>query len=99
MYLTELEFLQLRNMTLNQSHSCSLSVCEALFTHFVFLQDVCVPLSHLAELISKSKQQLDASSLIWYVYCHVFPSKRKAESYQIVMPMPIYFLCFMMTAP
>lgn len=32
-----------------------------------FLQDVCVPLSRLAELISKSKQELDASPLVWYV--------------------------------
>lgn len=30
-------------------------------------QDVCVPLSHLAECITKSKEELDASSLLWYV--------------------------------
>ncbi|THU48059.1 hypothetical protein C4D60_Mb09t22240 [Musa balbisiana] len=29
--------------------------------------DVCVPLSRLAECISKSKQELDASSLLWYL--------------------------------
>lgn len=38
---------------------CSPRIC--LF----ILQDVCVPLSHLAELVSKSKQVLDASSLVW----------------------------------
>ncbi|XP_076892244.1 D-lactate dehydrogenase [cytochrome], mitochondrial-like [Bidens hawaiensis] len=38
--------------------------CEAMTT------DVCVPLSHLAELISKSKQKLDASPLICTVIAH-----------------------------
>lgn len=28
---------------------------------------MCVPLSHLAELISRSKQELDSSPLTWYV--------------------------------
>ncbi|KAI9153123.1 hypothetical protein LWI28_006182 [Acer negundo] len=32
--------------------------------------DVCVPLSHLAELISKSKQELDASPLLCAVVAH-----------------------------
>ncbi|KAL5808546.1 hypothetical protein ACOSQ3_029237 [Xanthoceras sorbifolium] len=32
--------------------------------------DVCVPLSHLAELISKSKQEFDASSLVCTVIAH-----------------------------
>ena len=30
------------------------------------LQDVCVPLSRLAALISVSKQEIDASPLVWY---------------------------------
>ncbi|KAF5770283.1 putative oxidoreductase [Helianthus annuus] len=38
--------------------------CEAMTT------DVCVPLSHLAELISKSKQELDASPLLGTVIAH-----------------------------
>lgn len=37
------------------------------FTYRNILQDVCVPLSHLAELISISKKELDASPLLWYV--------------------------------
>ncbi|KAH6802816.1 FAD-linked oxidases family protein, partial [Perilla frutescens var. frutescens] len=32
--------------------------------------DVCVPLSHLAELISRSKQELDASPLLCTVIAH-----------------------------
>lgn len=38
--------------------------CEAMIT------DVCVPLSHLAELISKSKEKLDASSLLCTIIAH-----------------------------
>ncbi|XP_049379516.1 D-lactate dehydrogenase [cytochrome], mitochondrial isoform X2 [Solanum stenotomum] len=38
--------------------------CEAMIT------DVCVPLSHLAELISRSKQELDASPLTCTVIAH-----------------------------
>ncbi|WCJ34129.1 D-lactate dehydrogenase [cytochrome] mitochondrial [Euphorbia peplus] len=38
--------------------------CEAM------ISDVCVPLSHLAELISRSKQELDASSLLCTVIAH-----------------------------
>ncbi|XP_070047465.1 D-lactate dehydrogenase [cytochrome], mitochondrial [Nicotiana tomentosiformis] len=34
------------------------------------ITDVCVPLSHLAELISRSKQELDASPLICTVIAH-----------------------------
>uniref|UniRef100_A0A1S4CQU7 D-lactate dehydrogenase [cytochrome], mitochondrial-like isoform X2 n=1 Tax=Nicotiana tabacum TaxID=4097 RepID=A0A1S4CQU7_TOBAC len=36
----------------------------------ILLQDVCVPLSHLAELISRSKQELDASPLTCTVIAH-----------------------------
>ncbi|XP_050228692.1 D-lactate dehydrogenase [cytochrome], mitochondrial [Mercurialis annua] len=38
--------------------------CEAM------ISDVCVPLSRLAELISQSKQELDASSLVCTVIAH-----------------------------
>ncbi|WOG98229.1 hypothetical protein DCAR_0417570 [Daucus carota subsp. sativus] len=38
--------------------------CEAM------ISDVCVPLSHLAELISKSKEELDASPLMCMVVAH-----------------------------
>ncbi|KAI5679698.1 hypothetical protein M9H77_00925 [Catharanthus roseus] len=38
--------------------------CEAMIT------DVCVPLSHLAELISMSKEQMDSSSLLGTVIAH-----------------------------
>ncbi|KAK4581888.1 hypothetical protein RGQ29_025159 [Quercus rubra] len=38
--------------------------CEAMCT------DVCVPLSHLAELIARSKQELDASPLVCTVIAH-----------------------------
>ncbi|GAV57274.1 FAD_binding_4 domain-containing protein/FAD-oxidase_C domain-containing protein [Cephalotus follicularis] len=34
------------------------------------ITDVCVPLSHLAELISRSKQELDASQLVCMVIAH-----------------------------
>lgn len=34
------------------------------------ISDVCVPLSHLAELISRSKKELDASSLVCTVIAH-----------------------------
>ncbi|XP_038903405.1 D-lactate dehydrogenase [cytochrome], mitochondrial isoform X2 [Benincasa hispida] len=43
----------------------ALWACFALVPHFeAMITDVCVPLSHLAELISSSKRELDASSLI-----------------------------------
>ena len=41
-------------------------------TDFHLIQDVCVPLSRLAECITKSKQELDASSLLWYVIMKLF---------------------------
>ncbi|KAL6336204.1 hypothetical protein AAG906_011086 [Vitis piasezkii] len=49
----------------------ALWACFAMEPSFeAMISDVCVPLSHLAELISKSKQQLDASSLICPVVAH-----------------------------
>ncbi|XP_071707655.1 D-lactate dehydrogenase [cytochrome], mitochondrial-like [Rutidosis leptorrhynchoides] len=45
--------------------------CLALAPGFEsIITDVCVPLSHLAELISKSKEKLDASSLVCTVIAH-----------------------------
>ncbi|CAL9229413.1 unnamed protein product [Arabidopsis halleri] len=38
--------------------------------HEAMITDVCVPLSHLAELISRSKKELDASSLLCTVIAH-----------------------------
>lgn len=50
---------------------------EALWSCFAMepkyeamISDVCVPLSHLAELISKSKKELDASPLVCTVVAH-----------------------------
>lgn len=37
-----------------------------MLLYLLFVQDVCVPLSRLAECISTSKQLLDASPLTWY---------------------------------
>ncbi|CAK9322942.1 unnamed protein product [Citrullus colocynthis] len=49
----------------------ALWACFALVPHFeAMITDVCVPLSHLAELISSSKQELDASSLVCTVIAH-----------------------------
>ncbi|KAK6944165.1 FAD-linked oxidase, C-terminal [Dillenia turbinata] len=39
-------------------------------TYEAMITDVCVPLSHLAELISRSKQELDASELVCTVVAH-----------------------------
>lgn len=44
---------------------CYLNFLLLTFFLFFFLQDVCVPLSHLGELISRSKKELDASPLLW----------------------------------
>ncbi|ESQ40583.1 hypothetical protein EUTSA_v10013121mg [Eutrema salsugineum] len=38
--------------------------------HEAMITDVCVPLSHLAELISRSKKELDASQLLCTVIAH-----------------------------
>ncbi|XP_004136541.2 D-lactate dehydrogenase [cytochrome], mitochondrial isoform X1 [Cucumis sativus] len=49
----------------------ALWACFALVPHFeAMITDVCVPLSHLAELISSSKRELDASSLVCTVIAH-----------------------------
>ncbi|KAH7554213.1 hypothetical protein JRO89_XS12G0135400 [Xanthoceras sorbifolium] len=49
----------------------ALWACFAMKPGFeAMTSDVCVPLSHLAELISKSKQELDASSLVCTVIAH-----------------------------
>lgn len=49
----------------------ALWACFALVPNFeAMITDVCVPLSHLAELISSSKQALDASSLVCTVIAH-----------------------------
>ncbi|XP_022151406.1 D-lactate dehydrogenase [cytochrome], mitochondrial isoform X2 [Momordica charantia] len=49
----------------------ALWACFALVPHFeAMITDVCVPLSHLAELISSSKQELDASPLVCTVIAH-----------------------------
>ncbi|GMN39628.1 hypothetical protein TIFTF001_008855 [Ficus carica] len=49
----------------------ALWACFAMEPDFeAMITDVCVPLSHLAELISRSKQELDASSLVCTVIAH-----------------------------
>ncbi|XP_015869954.2 D-lactate dehydrogenase [cytochrome], mitochondrial [Ziziphus jujuba] len=49
----------------------ALWACFAMEPNFeAMITDVCVPLSHLAELISKSKQKLDASPLVCMVIAH-----------------------------
>ncbi|XP_059310487.1 D-lactate dehydrogenase [cytochrome], mitochondrial isoform X3 [Lycium ferocissimum] len=49
----------------------ALWACFAMKPHFeAMITDVCVPLSHLAELISRSKQELDASPLTCTVIAH-----------------------------
>ncbi|XP_017977104.1 PREDICTED: D-lactate dehydrogenase [cytochrome], mitochondrial [Theobroma cacao] len=49
----------------------ALWACFAMEPNFeAMISDVCVPLSHLAELISRSKQELDASSLVCTVIAH-----------------------------
>ncbi|KAM7262018.1 hypothetical protein ACFE04_021095 [Oxalis oulophora] len=49
----------------------ALWACFAMEPNFeAMITDVCVPLSHLAELISKSKQVLDASPLVCTVIAH-----------------------------
>ncbi|XP_021886902.1 D-lactate dehydrogenase [cytochrome], mitochondrial-like [Carica papaya] len=49
----------------------ALWACFAMEPNFeAMISDVCVPLSHLAELISSSKQELDASSLVCTVIAH-----------------------------
>uniref|UniRef100_A0A2P2LG10 D-lactate dehydrogenase cytochrome isoform X2 n=1 Tax=Rhizophora mucronata TaxID=61149 RepID=A0A2P2LG10_RHIMU len=45
----------------------ALWACFAMEPKFeAMISDVCVPLSRLADLISRSKQELDASPLVWY---------------------------------
>ncbi|CAA0837794.1 D-lactate dehydrogenase [Striga hermonthica] len=49
----------------------ALWACFALVPNFeAMITDVCVPLSRLAELISRSKQELDSSSLVCTVIAH-----------------------------
>ncbi|MCD9641380.1 hypothetical protein HAX54_027546 [Datura stramonium] len=49
----------------------ALWACFAMEPNFeAMITDVCVPLSHLAELISRSKQELDASPLTCTVIAH-----------------------------
>nr|GMD47838.1 D-lactate dehydrogenase [cytochrome], mitochondrial [Ipomoea batatas] len=49
----------------------ALWACFAMEPNFeAMITDVCVPLSHLAELISRSKQELDASPLVCTVIAH-----------------------------
>ncbi|KAK9986540.1 hypothetical protein SO802_031491 [Lithocarpus litseifolius] len=49
----------------------ALWACFAMEPNFeAMISDVCVPLSHLAELISRSKQELDASPLVCTVIAH-----------------------------
>nr|XP_023878640.1 D-lactate dehydrogenase [cytochrome], mitochondrial-like isoform X2 [Quercus suber]POE78095.1 d-lactate dehydrogenase [cytochrome], mitochondrial [Quercus suber] len=49
----------------------ALWACFAMAPNFeAMISDVCVPLSHLAELISRSKQELDASPLVCMVVAH-----------------------------
>ncbi|XP_044508553.1 D-lactate dehydrogenase [cytochrome], mitochondrial [Mangifera indica] len=49
----------------------ALWACFAMEPNFeAMISDVCVPLSRLAELISKSKQELDASPLVCTVIAH-----------------------------
>ncbi|KAA8516850.1 hypothetical protein F0562_017332 [Nyssa sinensis] len=49
----------------------ALWACFAMEPSFeAMITDVCVPLSHLAELISRSKQELDASPLVCTVIAH-----------------------------
>ncbi|XP_060216567.1 D-lactate dehydrogenase [cytochrome], mitochondrial isoform X3 [Lycium barbarum] len=49
----------------------ALWACFAMKPNFeAMITDVCVPLSHLAELISRSKQELDASPLTCTVIAH-----------------------------
>ncbi|KAL5545642.1 hypothetical protein UlMin_005329 [Ulmus minor] len=49
----------------------ALWACFAMEPNFeAMISDVCVPLSHLAELISKSKQELDASPLVCTIIAH-----------------------------
>ncbi|KAF3442793.1 hypothetical protein FNV43_RR16710 [Rhamnella rubrinervis] len=49
----------------------ALWACFAMEPNFeAMTTDVCVPLSHLAELISRSKQELDASQLVCTVIAH-----------------------------
>ncbi|XWS66531.1 hypothetical protein CRYUN_Cryun05aG0207600 [Craigia yunnanensis] len=49
----------------------ALWACFAMEPNFeAMISDVCVPLSHLAELISSSKQELDASPLVCTVIAH-----------------------------
>ncbi|XVF07472.1 hypothetical protein REPUB_Repub06bG0142000 [Reevesia pubescens] len=49
----------------------ALWACFAMEPNFeAMISDVCVPLSHLAELISRSKQELDASQLVCAVIAH-----------------------------
>lgn len=49
----------------------ALWACFAMVPNFeAMISDVCVPLSRLAELISKSKQELDASPLVCTVIAH-----------------------------
>ncbi|XP_010263119.1 PREDICTED: D-lactate dehydrogenase [cytochrome], mitochondrial isoform X2 [Nelumbo nucifera] len=49
----------------------ALWACFAMKPNFeAMITDVCVPLSHLAELISKSKEELQASSLVCTVIAH-----------------------------
>ncbi|XP_040956687.1 D-lactate dehydrogenase [cytochrome], mitochondrial isoform X2 [Gossypium hirsutum] len=49
----------------------ALWACFAMEPNFeAMISDVCVPLSNLAELISRSKQELDASSLVCTVIAH-----------------------------
>ncbi|KAH7854912.1 hypothetical protein Vadar_019002 [Vaccinium darrowii] len=49
----------------------ALWACFAMEPSFeAMISDVCVPLSHLAELISRSKEELDASPLVCTVVAH-----------------------------
>ncbi|XP_039004236.1 D-lactate dehydrogenase [cytochrome], mitochondrial [Hibiscus syriacus] len=49
----------------------ALWACFAMEPNFeAMISDVCVPLSHLAELISRSKRELDASPLVCTVIAH-----------------------------
>ncbi|GAB4857204.1 hypothetical protein Ancab_015113 [Ancistrocladus abbreviatus] len=49
----------------------ALWACFAMEPDFeAMISDVCVPLSHLAELISRSKEELDASPLVCTVVAH-----------------------------
>ncbi|KAF5737382.1 D-lactate dehydrogenase [Tripterygium wilfordii] len=54
----------------------ALWACFAMEPNFeAMISDVCVPLSCLAELISRSKEKLDASPLVWYVILAVCSAK------------------------